>query len=246
MSYMTHEETSENGVCTLKIVSDDDPQNPREFFDHAGTMVCFHHKYTLGDKTHYDFKQGFELWPDKDTVQLYVESLADSEFLTVEQYMESYYPGGWLGQVFENEMGFWSNCNDLSLEDAPWFARAIVDNGGVVLPLFLYDHGGITMSTGAFCCSWDSGQVGFIYITKEKMAVEGWDKEHATKYLQGEVEEYDQYLTGDVWGYVVEADDGTEVESCWGFYGVDYCKSEGQSVFKSVSELIAKERAAVL
>ena len=30
-----------------------------------------------------------------------------------------------------------------------------------VLPLFLYDHSGITMNTGGFSCPWDSGQVGF-------------------------------------------------------------------------------------
>jgi len=37
----------------------------------------------------------------------------------------------------------------------------------VILPLYLYDHGGITMSTGAFSCPWDSGQVGWIYAPKK-------------------------------------------------------------------------------
>ena len=38
--------------------------------------------------------------------------------------------------------------------------------------LYLYDHSGITMSTGSFCDSWDSGQVGFIYVTKEDIEKE--------------------------------------------------------------------------
>ena len=42
----------------------------------------------------------------------------------------------------------------------------------VVLPLYLYDHSGITMNTGGFSCSWDSGQVGFIYVTREKVLKE--------------------------------------------------------------------------
>lgn len=101
------------------------------------------------------------------------------------------------------------------------------------LPLYLYDHSGITMSTSPFSCPWDSGCVGIIYITKDKIKEEcGWKvltkarKEKILQYLRNEVETYDQYLTGDVWGFeVVEYDeeDGYEKEtdSCWGFYGSD-------------------------
>ena len=42
----------------------------------------------------------------------------------------------------------------------------------ISLPLYLYDHSGITMSTSSFSCSWDSGQAGFIYISKEKLREE--------------------------------------------------------------------------
>ena len=40
-------------------------------------------------------------------------------------------------------------------------------NAIVILPLFLFDHSGITISTSAFNNRWDFGQVGFIYATKE-------------------------------------------------------------------------------
>lgn len=36
----------------------------------------------------------------------------------------------------------------------------------VVLPLYLYDHSGITINTTGFSCPWDSGQVGFTYATE--------------------------------------------------------------------------------
>lgn len=49
-------------------------------------------------------------------------------------------------------------------------------------------------------------------------------RERAVDLLIGEVAEYDQYLTGDVWGYVVGDD------SCWGFYGREYCEQEAKSV----------------
>ena len=101
------------------------------------------------------------------------------------------------------------------------------------LPLYLYDHSGVTMSTSPFSCPWDSGCVGIIYVTKEKVKQEyGWKvltkarKEKILQSLENEVTVYDQYLTGDVYGFqVVEYDkeDGyeQEVDSCWGFYGSD-------------------------
>ena len=36
-----------------------------------------------------------------------------------------------------------------------------------ILPLYAYEHGMITVSTGPFSCPWDSGQVGFVVSTKE-------------------------------------------------------------------------------
>ena len=36
-----------------------------------------------------------------------------------------------------------------------------------ILPLYAYEHGMITVSTGRFSCPWDSGQVGFVVSTKE-------------------------------------------------------------------------------
>ena len=42
----------------------------------------------------------------------------------------------------------------------------------VILPLYLYDHSGITINTTGFSCRWDSGQVGFIYVTHEEIRKE--------------------------------------------------------------------------
>jgi hypothetical protein len=110
----------------------------------------------------------------------------------------------------------------------------ILENEDVIyLPLYLYDHSGITMSTSRaypFNCSWDSGQVGYIYVTKDQIR-----KEYGYKYitkkrerfivdiLRGEVKIYDQYLTGDVYGFNVECEKCGEIlDSCWGFYGQEW------------------------
>jgi hypothetical protein len=109
--------------------------------------------------------------------------------------------------------------HEMTIEEARTFQKR---ENIIILPLYLYDHSGITIKTTPFNDEWDSGCVGFIYITKEKVRKEyGWKiiskkrREKIEEYLRSEVKTYDQFLTGDVWGFE------TEKDSCWGFYG-DY------------------------
>jgi hypothetical protein len=70
--------------------------------------------------------------------------------------------------------------------------------------------------------------VGLIVCDKETIEKE-WngDRDLAEKCLLAEVMTYDQYLTGDVYGFIVEErdedddSDWEETDSCWGFYGSD-------------------------
>lgn len=102
----------------------------------------------------------------------------------------------------------------------------------IILPLGLLDHSGLHMwvGSGEHWCDpggWDSGQVGWIYCTKE-IAIKEWGRkictkkvrEMAIKYMTGEIAEYDMYLRGAVYGYMVEGD--LCDDSCWGYYGSEY------------------------
>jgi hypothetical protein len=102
-----------------------------------------------------------------------------------------------------------------------------------VLPVYMLDHSGISISTKPFSCPWDSGQIGFIYTTAEKVKEMGIKKANIEKALIGEIETYDIYLMGGVWGFTLE-----EVKTCkccnqevkktldsvWGFYSEDPLK----------------------
>lgn len=109
------------------------------------------------------------------------------------------------------------------------------------LPLYLYDHSGLTMRAGATSANWidkkpfvgdsagwDTSTVGIIYCTK-KQAIEEWGNKICTKavytqavrYLQGEVDDYSNYLEGDVCGYSTETPEGEQIDSCWGFFPDD-------------------------
>ena len=102
----------------------------------------------------------------------------------------------------------------------------------VILPLNLYDHSGISMSTSReypYNDQWDAGQVGWIYMDKPTMKKEGMSRRQALAYLLCEVETYDQYLTGEIYGYVVETPDDDNVDSCWGFFGLEHARKEAKS-----------------
>lgn len=110
----------------------------------------------------------------------------------------------------------------------------------IVQPLYLYDHSVLRMSTGSFVgraqhAEWDSGIVGVAYVTEkrvkalcgdgEKYRSEEWLKEA----VEAEVKEYDSYLAGEVYGYVIERD-GEHVDSCWGYVGdIEYVREEARS-----------------
>lgn len=110
---------------------------------------------------------------------------------------------------------------DLSIE----LLRDRAERKAILLPVFLYDHSGLAMNTIGFHCPWDSGQVGYVYVTLEAVRTEFGVKrvtkalrEKAAEILCGEIVSYDAYLGGRVYGYVIEQD-GEEVDACWGFVG---------------------------
>jgi hypothetical protein len=221
--YIAHEET--NGRATLKIIADRDASDPRKDRDCLAVMVCDHRRYTLGDEDAHG-KAADAIRASRD------------------------YRASW-----EDE----DKADSLDFSAGPDLYKAIQRCSDIMsLPLYLYDHSGITMSTGRFACPWDSGQVGFIFVTRERYLTECVGKpdgiltkarrEAAYKMLEGEVEEYDQYLTGDVWGYVVEDEDGDQLDACWGFFGIDYAKEEGRSALAYEADRLAKadEAAAIV
>lgn len=120
-------------------------------------------------------------------------------------------------------------------------AAAILDKHYEILPIYMYDHSGITISTSPFSCGWDSGQAGVIiyplsqaqkdWSVPEDQLHLGWDAEVtsrdgtvsklrdvAKKSLEHDVAIYDCYLRGDIAGCIVKDKDGEEISADWGYY----------------------------
>lgn len=114
-------------------------------------------------------------------------------------------------------------------------------------PLYLMDHSGLSISMSKrqfqMCDSagWDWGQVGWVYVTKDEILKEFSRKKITPKLMEkvyecieSTVNVYDQYLRGDVYGYVVKSEFSEQEESCWGFYGFDFCVEEAKNIAESI------------
>lgn len=201
------------------IEQDHDPINPRTDYDHVGVMYCEHRRYDLGDKGAEDAFEEVEVY-DLDGVSLtedernyaidmFGEIVSDllNEWETVEEKAEA-----------DRLQDIYNELYDLDYVER----RQLRSDVRIALPIYLYDHSGITISHGDFGDRWDSGCVGVHYITHEAAArewLEGVTDEQLEKVLEYELEAYDHYLQGNVWCFMIEDEDGDVVDSCGGFSG---------------------------
>jgi hypothetical protein len=151
------------------------------------------------------------------------------------------------GYDFPNESGY--NLDNYDSGDD--LLKDVIKNErpALILPVFMYEHGGIALSTGGFSDPWDSGQIGFIFVRRADVLKEWNVKRISPKLyrtlvqnLEDEVETYSQYLNGEVYGYIVTGPDGEELDSCWGFYGFEYVKQKAEESADYYAEKTLKEQ----
>lgn len=89
-----------------------------------------------------------------------------------------------------------------------------------VYPVYAYIHSGVSLSlsnnTYPFSDKWDVSFAGFVLIRR---ATGSYTLDQAFKQAKGLIETWNQYLSGQIYGYAVEDLSGEETESCWGYYG---------------------------
>lgn len=236
----------------LHLHYDDVADDPRSWDEPITTMACFLRRHKLGDdigtSDPEEFWQGLvaTFVPDAELVRavqdgkvsgMKLEPNDDPDCVTL--CVLSY----WATPLGHSEPDWTYDPVD---KDPRWLADAIRENLSIGncqsllepylewLPLWVYEHGGITMSCGdrsyPYNDRWDSSCAGWIVMSKDSvmdnLAVteENW-RTKAIECMRGEVELYDHWLTGNVYGYTLleetAPDEWTEVDSCWGFYGDD-------------------------
>jgi hypothetical protein len=137
-----------------------------------------------------------------------------------------------------------TNCN--SQEKSPFREPSDVvawakENKFICYPVFKYEHGNVAYSLGAFSCLWDSGQCGYLLLSRKEWKRRG---RKSDSYARAALSTYTSWCNGEVYGFQVLDCDGETLDSCWGYIGdSDYCLSEGIAAAQSEVESIIKQKA---
>jgi len=85
-----------------------------------------------------------------------------------------------------------------------------------VFPVYAHIHSGVSLSLSRGSDRWDTSFRGFILV--ERMAGWSWRRDAAYKVAENLIAYWNQYLYGEVYGYVITDGNEEEVDSCWGYY----------------------------
>ena len=241
----------------LHIWADNDGEcNPRDY-EHDSIMACFHKRYSLGDDIGFSDPKYF--WND-----LVWKYCSDEEVLDALVNKKLFDTCAIQYHDSDDDNDYWAICtNDsdsnnwvpnkdeyrwinLFYDDLVQYSREefsirdcmmLLEKRAVWLPIWTYEHSGITMSCGArkypYNDMFDSSYVGWIVTVLSDFNEK--NKAIAEKNMELEVEAYNNYLTGEVYGYTLYEQDGfveddveesaepnwVEIDSCGGFLGDD-------------------------
>lgn len=199
-------------LYALMVQPDDILISPREVDEHFGTMVCFHPRYALGDHHNYMDKDDF-------LREMYLDTVGHDE-AGMKRYER-------MVNIVSSRFRHGPKTEERAIDEA---MQKVISEKYLMLPLYLYDHSGLAMSTESFSgraphAEWDSGQVGWIYVSKEDALREfdadkmtGAIRQKADALMRSEVAAYDSYLRGECYGFELYKN-GELSDSCWGFMG---------------------------
>jgi hypothetical protein len=220
-------DTFEHAGLTVQVFRDDDAQSPRDPGSRTlcTSLAAFDGAMTFGDD---DEDWGRDFDPEIPCATCGMEGETDGEQCPdcEGEGMRTVTPGEYAAETHEA---------------IAWQHVRIDDYGsrGVTLAAYPNDD-----ADGVNCV---------IYVTRE-----GWktaqgadwtnsdaDREMAARMIAGDIEELDQFLRGDVYGYVIEHE-GEHKDSCWGFIGApdaDYLLDQARDAAEEVAKGIAREVA---
>ena len=143
-----------NEPYALMVQPDDILISPREVDEHFGTMVCFHPRYALGDHHNYMDKDDF-------LREMYLDTVGHDE-AGMKRYER-------MVNIVSSRFRHGPKTEERAIDEA---MQKVISEKYLMLPLYLYDHSGLAMSTESFSgraphAECDSGQVGWIYVSKE-------------------------------------------------------------------------------
>lgn len=191
---------------SLKYSVDQNPYNdPEEFFSEKIMEVMsfadfISHLYLEQENYHIQFQEKADglllvntLRQNPDGSSVILEDFEGLEISSVEELKEMS-EGDRSNWLYEDLIGLLSHQEAMEL---------LEEHGYYFRDLFVLDHSVVRYSIQSFHDQWDSGQVGFIYTTDERLKEFGLSsstpKEVVYTLLDAEIETFDNYVNGEVY-----------------------------------------------
>lgn len=191
----------------IEVRQDQDPLDPRKYQDNSTIMSCQHRRYSLGDNQDHifttlkeeigsrikfssaDILKCLKIFRKKDPKLFrYLFRISYSKKVNSNSMHIR------AKQMLEDLLYNFNDTRDIELiEDILDQISAMQWNR-----LYLYDHSGLRINLKK-TCSFDSGILGYVVIPYDDFI----NIENAYKIINEEIKEYNNYLSGDQYYYVV-------------------------------------------
>lgn len=236
---------------TIKTWYDMDAESPRDWCN-VGTIVAWHNRYTLTDESVAD-KRGqppglgawlADLWldvnPPANSYSL-LRPITDEGKAWAQDYREDW-----------DQWPCYEDLRDACIDEDKRAMEEVwerVLRKADVLTIRMYEHGSVGLTVNGqgypWNCPWDSGDVGYIYASHEKIKHESGRKRMDTKahdwfrrIADAELETYTHYLNGEVYGYTIEDEEGEWVDSCAGYFDFDEMVKDAKAMLSDDADEI--------
>jgi hypothetical protein len=224
-----HEENYKG--LNIKINYDTDPMSPEDDKDDEVFLVAYHRQFSVdrGQRelvtifNEVDFKKdnGYQgrVYADGYGWKSYEEA-KEQGLINKQVHRGRYVPGisEGLAQCIANG----GKYEDGSINDE---AKEYLKKYHV-FGLEAYIHSGVSLALshqGNFPDrQWDVSRLGLVFVAKSTSRM----RAKAEKLARGLLERWNHYLSGQVYGFEIENNQGEVIDSCWGFYG-DYDEKDG-------------------
>lgn len=128
-------------------------------------------------------------------------------------------------ELFENAYN--SEGVNTAEQHLKMFKKLLKENGNKIKYVCLitkHEHGNVYYKRGAVQ-GWDSGVCG-AYIVLVNEETKKYTNKKIEAIIDGELENYNSWCNGDVWGYTLYSDDGEVEDSCGGFFSSESVEDE--------------------
>lgn len=224
------------------IVYDETAENPRDSVDNVETLACgrAHGKYG-------DVELQTNSYRELAGIILRVmEKDAESGYLSEDSKKKSRKEACELRHAIDH-LDVYTSTDSVGSRSLDRLRR-VMNRVSLIMPVYKYEHSGIALSLSAFSDPFDSGTLGYAFVTNAKIRQEFCGGHHTTARfgeasvchwvpgtgiinkarrakaeacIRSSLRTYEAFLNGEVFGYEVLGKDGNALESCYGFYGME-------------------------